>query len=157
MKLNLYSISDRYIRYLRKFDKRIYDNKEEMKTYKRKYLGIVLTINELNYYIPMSSPKKSDYIDLDKKIIRKDTKTIIRIKRGKHLYGTLRISNMIPVPITELDPDVVSEEKDQKYKEVVLGELRYINNNSNKIIKYTKIVYEQKNEKYRYSIYKKYC
>ena len=126
-------------------------------TYKRKYLGIVLTINELNYYIPMSSPKKSDYIDLDKKIIRKDTKTIIRIKRGKHLYGTLRISNMIPVPITELDPDVVSEEKDQKYKEVVLGELRYINNNSNKIIKYTKIVYEQKNEKYRYSIYKKYC
>lgn len=157
MKLNLYSISDRYIRYLRKFDKRIYDNKEEMKTYKRKYLGIVLTINELNYYIPMSSPKKSDYIDLDKKIIRKDTKTIIRIKRGKHLYGTLRISNMIPVPITELDPYVVSEEKDQKYKEVVLGELRYINNNSNKIIKYTKIVYEPKNEKYRYSIYKKYC
>lgn len=44
----------------------------------------------------------------------KDTKTIIRIKRGKHLYGTLRISNMIPVPITELDPYVVSEEKDQK-------------------------------------------
>ena len=64
---------------------------------------------------------------------------------------------MIPVPITELDPYVVSEEKDQKYKEVVLGELWYINNNSNKIIKYTKIVYEQKNEKYRYSIYKKYC
>ena len=144
MKLNLYSISDRYIRYLRKLDDRIYDNKEEIKTYKRKYLGVVLTINELNYYIPMSSPKKSDYIDLDKKIIRKDTKTIIRIKRGKHLYGTLRISNMIPVPITELDPYVVSEEKDQKYKEVVLGELRYINNNSNKITKYAKIVYEQK-------------
>ena len=35
MKLNLYSISDRYIRYLRKFDDRIYDNKEEIKTYKR--------------------------------------------------------------------------------------------------------------------------
>ncbi|MCI9039140.1 MAG: type III toxin-antitoxin system ToxN/AbiQ family toxin [Clostridia bacterium] len=144
MKLNLYSISDRYIRYLRKFDDRIYDNKEEIKTYKRKYLGVVLTINELNYYIPMSSPKKSDYINWEKKIIRKDTKTIMRIRIGQHLYGTLRISNMIPVPITELDSYVVSEEKDQKYKEVVLGELRYINNNSNKIIKYAKIVYEQK-------------
>ena len=52
----------------------------------------------------MSSPKKSDYIDYEKKIIRNDTKTIIRIHEGGRLYGTLRISNMIPVPITELEP-----------------------------------------------------
>jgi len=144
MKLNLYSISDRYIRYLRKFDARIYDNKENMKTYKRKYLGIVLTINELHYYIPMSSPKKSDYIDFDKNIIRGDTKTIIRIRAGRRLYGTLRISNMIPVPISELEPYIVSEEKDLKYRELVLGELRFINNNYNKIMKFAKIVYGQK-------------
>ena len=48
--------------------------------------------------------KKSDYIDYEKKIIRNDTKTIIRIHEGGRLYGTLRISNMIPVPITELEP-----------------------------------------------------
>lgn len=41
----------------------------------------------------MSSPKKSDYLDFDKKIIRSDTKTIIRIHDGNRLYGTLRISN----------------------------------------------------------------
>ena len=51
-------------------------------------------MNEFNYYIPMSSPKKTDYIDIDKKIIRKDTKTIIRIHEGDRLYGTLRISNI---------------------------------------------------------------
>lgn len=147
MKLNLYSISDKYIKYLKQFDDRIYDNKEDIRTHKRKYLGIVLTVNEINYYIPMSSPKKSDYLNPDKKIIRNDTKTIIRIHDGERLYGTLRISNMIPVPITELEPYIIANEKDLKYKEVILGELRYINNNSNKIVKYAKTVYNQKTKK----------
>lgn len=144
MKLNLYSISDEYIKYLRKFDNRIYDNKEDIRIHKRKYIGVVVTVNEFNYYIPMSSPKKSDYINIDKNIIRGDTKTIIRIHEGRRLYGTLRISNMIPVPITELEPCIISSEDDSKYKEVILGELRYINTNSEKIIKYSKIVYDQK-------------
>ena len=144
MKLNLYSVSDKYIKYLRRFENKIYDNKEEIRIHERKYLGIVLTVNGFNYYIPMSSPKKSDYLDFEKKIIRKDTKTIIRIHEGGRLYGTLRISNMIPVPITELEPYFISNEKDLKYKEVILGELRYINNNSDKIVKYAKTVYNQK-------------
>ena len=144
MKLNLYSVSDKYIKYLRQFDDRIYDNKEENRTHERKYVGIVLNINEFNYYIPMSSPKKSDYIDYENKIIRNDTKTIIRIHNGNRLYGTLRISNMIPVPITELEPYIVSNENDLKYKDVILGELRYINNNAEKIVKYAKTVYNQK-------------
>ncbi len=144
MKLNLYSVTDKYIKYLRQFDDKIYDNKEDLRTHERKYLGVVLTVNEFNYYIPMSSPKKSDYLDFDKKIIRNDTKSIIRIHDGNRLYGTLRISNMIPVPITELEPYMISNETDFKYKEVILGELRYINNNSNKIVKYAKIVYNQK-------------
>ena len=144
MKLNLYRISDQYIKYLRQFDDKIYDNKEEIRTHERKYLGVVLTVNGFNYYIPMSSPKKTDYINIDKKVIRKDTKTIIRLHEGGRLYGTLRISNMIPVPITELEPYIISSENDLKYKELILGELRYINNNSNKIIKYAKIVYDQK-------------
>lgn len=152
MKLNLYSISDKYIKYLRKFEDKIYDNKEEIRVRTRKYLGIVLTINNCNYYIPMSSPKKSDYIDYEKRIIRKDTKTIIRIDNGNRLYGTLRISNMIPVPITELEPYMIETEQDRKYKEVILGGLRYINNNVEKITKNAKIVYNQriKNENIGY-------
>ena len=146
MKLNLYSVSDKYIKYLRQFDNKIYDNKEENRIHKRKYVGVVLTIKEFNYYIPLSSPKKSDYIDYENKIIRRDTKTIIRIHDKNHLYGTLRISNMIPVPITELEPYIISNESDLKYKDVILSELRYINANSNKILKYAKTVYNQKNK-----------
>ena len=144
MRLNLYSVSDNYIKYLRQFDEKIYDNKEDNRTFERKYLGVVLTVNGFNYYIPMSSPKKSDYVDYENKIIRNDTKTIIRIHEKDRLYGTLRISNMIPVPITELEPYSVSNETDLKYRDVILGELRFINSNSNKIIKYAKIVYNQK-------------
>lgn len=51
---------------------------------------------------------------------------------------------MIPVPITELEPYILSNEKDIKYRELVVGELRYINNNSDKIVKYAKTVYNQK-------------
>lgn len=119
-------------------------NKEETRTYNRKYVGIVFTINGFNYYIPMSSPKKSDYIDFEKKIIRNDTKTIIRIQDRGRLYGTLRISNMIPVPITELEPYIIADESDLKYKQLILGELRFITKNTDKIVKYAKIVYNQK-------------
>ena len=144
MNLNLYSVSDKYINFLRKFENRIYDNKEEKRKHNRKYIGIVLTIGRYNYYIPMSSPKKTDYIDFENKIIRNDTKTIIRMRNKDRLYGTLRISNMIPVPITELKPYILSAEKDIKYKDLILGELRFIEKNSDKIKKYAKMVYTQK-------------
>ena len=135
MKLNLYSVSDKYIKYLRQFDERIYDNKEDIRTQTRKYLGIVLTVNDT-----WNSTRTLSIWS----IIRKDTKTIIRIYNSDRLYGTLRISNMIPVPITELEPYVISNERNKKYKEVILGELRYINNNSEKIMKNAEIVYKQK-------------
>lgn len=80
--MKLYSISDKYINYLRKFDKRVYDNKEEIRKATRKYLGIVLKINFLNYYIPMSSPKKSDYKNNE---IRKSIVPIIRIISNKEV------------------------------------------------------------------------
>ena len=54
------------------------------------------------------------------------------------------LGNMIPVPITELEPYIITDEKDLKYRQVILGELRYINSNAEKIVKYAKIVYNQK-------------
>ena len=59
--MKLYIISDKYINYLRKFDKKVYDNKEDTRKMTRKYLGVVLKINNFNYYVPLSSPKKTDY------------------------------------------------------------------------------------------------
>ena len=152
MQLNLYSVSEKYIKYLRKFDNRIYDNKEEIRSHMRKYIGIVLRINEFNYYIPLSSPKSTDYYDMENNKIRKSIIPIIRIidKDKNHkekLYGTLRISNMIPVPMTEVTPYLVKDETDRNYKNLILSELRFIKKNTEMILKNANILYKQKQQK----------
>lgn len=151
MLLKLYSLSDRYCNYLRNFDNKIYQNKETDRKHSRKYLGIVLNINNLNYYIPLSSPKKSDYNDKKCSKIRKSTNTIIRIKSkdrtgNEILRGTLRISNMIPIPMYEVEEYNKSNELDKKYLDVINDELKFISKNEKKIVKLAKLVYKQKIE-----------
>lgn len=105
----IYSISDKYIEYLREKYPNVYSNKIDRRVHTRKYVGVVLRIDNYNYYIPMSSPKESDYqVAGDKKVIKKGIVPIIRIvvknsKGEKELKGTLRISHMIPVPESELE------------------------------------------------------
>ena len=156
--MKLYSVNDNYINYLRKFDTKVYDNKENNRKVMRKYLGIVLKINELNYYIPMSSPKKSDY-NSDNSI----TKSIIPIIRVisdeevNHipvLKGTLRISNMIPVPDSELILYEPKYEKNENYKILVEKELEFIEKNEQMIQKYASIIYNQKIKNYNVSYIK---
>ena len=147
--MKLYSVSDEYIDYLRKYESKVYDNKLSKRKHDRKYLGVVLKINNYNYFVPFSSPKKSDYIN---GVIRNNSTSIIRMHNGKELFGTLRLSNMIPVPKEELLYYDVSHEKDLKYKYIVLDELRFINKNSNLIKTNARSIYIQKmnNGKYNY-------
>ena len=155
--MKLYAITDKYINYLREFDNRVYDNKEDKRKVTRKYLGIVLKINELNYYIPMSSPKKSDYKN---KEIRKSVIPIIRIVSNEEindipvLKGTLRISNMIPVPDSELILYEPKNEINKNYKILVEKELEFIRKNEHMIKKYANILYKQKINNYEVSYIK---
>ena len=95
MQLNLYSVSDEYVDYLRKFDNKVYDNKEEVRAHTRKYLGVVLNKNSFNNYIPFSSPKETDYYDNTHNRIRKSIIPIVRIVEKGKLYGTLRTNNFM--------------------------------------------------------------
>ena len=68
----IYSVSDKYISYLREHEPNVYSNKEDNRNHTRKYMGIVIAMNGLNYYIPMSSPKETDYqIAGENKVIKK--------------------------------------------------------------------------------------
>lgn len=70
--MKIYSISDKYISYLREKNPNVYSNKIESRTHTRKYIGVVISIGEFKYYIPMSSPKETDYqISGDTKVIKK--------------------------------------------------------------------------------------
>ena len=146
----LYSISDEYVEWLREDFPNVYSNKVNARTHTRKYLGVVLQIDRYNYYIPMSSPKNSDYQIAGKdKVIRKSIIPIIRIvvknaAGKKELKGTLRISHMIPVPASELELYDLENEEDSNYKDLVQNEMIFIRKNREKIMNNAKLLYKQK-------------
>lgn len=148
--LMLYSVSDRYIEWLREKEPNVYSNKRDSRSHTRKYLGIVLQIGKFNYYIPMSSPKETDYqVAGADKVIKKSIIPIIRIvvknSHGiKELKGTLRISHMIPVPTSELLLYDLDNEPDSTYKDLVQNEMIFIRKNRQKIVSNANILYKQK-------------
>ena len=148
--MQLYSISDEYISYLRKKFPRVYSNKENTRIHTRKYLGAVIEIDTHKYYIPLSSPKeKHDYIMVDgKKTIRKDSLIVKRIVSGtgdsKELKGTLQIGTMIPVPDEAIELYDVENEPDQAYKDLVNEEIIFIRKNEKSIIKSAKVLYSKR-------------
>ncbi len=149
----IYSISDRYIAYLQKNQPNVYSNKMETRVHTRKYVGIVLKMHSFYYYVPMSSPKKSDFqIAGSERVIKKSIVPIIRIvvknRRGeKELIGTLRISHMIPVPESELflyDPE---NETDENYRALIQDQMIFIRKNQEKIRVNAQLMYKQKKER----------
>lgn len=146
----LYSVSDKYVEWLRKDFPNVYSNKINSRTHTRKYLGVVLRIGKYNYYVPMSSPKESDYqIAGTNRVIKKSIVPIIRIvvkssTGEKELKGTLRISHMIPVPESELELYDLENEVDDTYKDLVQNEMIFIRKNREKILSNANVLYKQK-------------
>ncbi len=148
----LYSVSDEYVEYLRNVFPNVYSNKETTRIHTRKYIGTVILLENYHYYIPMSSPKESDYqIAGDRRVIKKSIVPIIRIvvknsKGEKELKGTIRISHMIPVPQSELELYDIENEQDYAYKDLVQNEVIFIRKNQEKILANAKLLYKQKAE-----------
>ncbi len=148
----MYSVSDEYVEFLRMRCPNVYLNKELQRTHTRKYIGIVLRMENFCYYVPLSSPKRSDYQQAgDHKVIKKSIVPIMRIivkncQGSKELKGTLRISHMIPVPESELELYDLEQEQDLAYKDLVQDELQFIRRNKMKIENNVKLMYKQKQE-----------
>ena len=51
--MKFYNIADEYINFLRTFDSKVSENKQES----RPYIGVVIEIEEMKYYAPFTSPK----------------------------------------------------------------------------------------------------
>lgn len=87
-KLKWYIVDKNYVQYLKK-----YDNKVENIDYSTKikpYIGILVSINEFNYYVPISSVKEKHY-----KI--KEGMDFIKIMENDKIISVLNINNMIPI------------------------------------------------------------
>ena len=120
-KFHLYYIESDYINYLRKYDKRVYVNKNP----KRPYLGTVCIFQNKKYFIPMTSPKPK-HLKMNPNLV-----DIYIIKNGK--LGLLNINNMIPVN-NESIKKVNIKEEDNNYGDLLNRQIIEINKNKREIL-----------------------
>lgn len=120
--MRFYYIKDSYIEYLRQYDSKVAENKQE----RRPYVGVVLEIENIKYYAPFSSPKP-------KHQKMKNSKDFRKINKG--IYGAINFNNMIPVvdgAIVLIDIDNLS---DEKYKRLLQNQYNSIRDEKLQIIK----------------------
>ena len=133
MTLKFYEVDNEYIKYLKENGYEKIPN-IEYKKHKKFFCGIVLTINNFNYFAPVSSYNKkvhTSFLIMDKD---KETKKLKAI-------SSLRFSFMFPCPIEYLSQKDFSKE-DEKYRNLLRKELRYCNKNREKIKKLANEVYK---------------
>lgn len=131
MKLKIYKISEEYIEYLRKYDN---ENIKINKGEKRPYIGVILEVNSVKYFAPMASPKP-------KHLKMKNSIDFIKINGGEH--GAINLNNMIPVIDEAIIKYDIETEIDKEYRNLLYIQIKFIQKNSEKIIKNAKKVYEK--------------
>ncbi len=136
-KLKLYKISENYIHFLREIDPiNVKFNKGE----RRPYVGVVFTIHQLSYFAPLASPKP-------KHIHMKNSLDFVKIDNGK--LGVINLNNMIPVvssALLELD----IEREEEKYRNILYGQIRFINHHREEICIKAKKLYLAVTEHHSY-------
>lgn len=129
--LKLYEINPKYIKYLAQYQEHIFISDGNKAS--RKYIGVVLQINGMNYFAPLSSFKS-------KHKRMKESVDFIKIRD----YAVININNMVPVPEGEYHLVDVNGTKDMQYRYLMQAESREINRKRNRIIKNADIVYKHK-------------
>lgn len=127
-RLSFYTLSQEYAEYLREFDSRIPFIHEDKK--RRPFVGVLLKVNNHNFYAPLSSPKP-------KHLLMKDSIDFQKINKGE--YGVINLNNMIPVSLKSLAKINLSiysssSKEDLDYKELLNNQLEWCNVNEKKII-----------------------
>ena len=133
--IRLYEVDANYVNYLTAYAPHLFHNKAVGHSNERKYIGVILTVNGLDYFAPLSSFKP-------KHAKMPEAVDFIKIKN----YAVININNMFPVPIGQVSYVDISKERNPKYKSLLLAEYRAIKTMQDKIRKNAKIVYTHKIE-----------
>lgn len=141
--LKMYDITEEYKNYLRKYDCRV-SQKE-----KRKFYGIIVKNNNVDYYIPFTSK-------INKKT---NSRLTVNIKDKKGvIIAKLLLNNMIPVVKEEA---IIVDVKNSIYKDYYNAEIEYLRNKKvqNELIKKIDSIFcviNNKNDS-RYEFFNKLC
>ena len=131
--IKLYEINPAYVRYLVPHAPHLFQNKQAGQHNERKYIGVVLTVNGMDYFAPLSSFK-------DKHRRMQEGLDFIKIKN----YAVINLNNMFPVPAGQYNYVDISKERNPKYKSLLLAEYRYIKSIQEKIRKNAATLYQLK-------------
>lgn len=130
MDLKIYTVNDDYIERLHDVDDKVLQGHPGAKS--RKFICILITINQKQYCVPFSSPDDSDYIFKNgRRTCRRSffpviLRMFVEENNGRSFVGKLLFNNMIPVNpsvITEYDLD---NEPDISYKNLVIKQFTLI-------------------------------
>jgi protein AbiQ len=128
--LDFYEVSADYISYLLRFDSKVPRVDYSAIGRHDKFLcGIVLSVNDQNYFAPISSF-----------ITPQRTNIIIKDEKGEPL-SSIRFSFMIPVPPNVVTVKSIKDEPSPQYRRLLDWELRFCQNNSRAIHRLAKFVY----------------
>ena len=113
--IKLYNVQEDYIDYLRETDQNVLMNKNAH----RPYVGVVLEVNTVKYYIPLMSPKP-------KHSNMRNSKDFHKIAEGK--YGAINFNKMVPVCETELTEIDIDNESDPNYRSLLRNQFKELLN-----------------------------
>ena len=150
MKLEFYSVNNEYISYLRKFDKKVTNNKIENKNYgvEKLYTGILIEFEDFKYIAPLTSDKE------EKLKIKKENTTFMKIYVKNEYKGSVNLNNMIPVNSNVIERVILNEIRIEKpkYADLLNMQLSFLQLNEKKLLKKAKtlhdIVTKGKNERF---------
>ena len=120
--LSFVYINENYLNYLKKYDVKVPEKKNRI------YIGVLLKINNKEYFAPLSSPK-------EKHKIMKNNIDVFKIKNGK--LGIINLNNMIPVISDNKCRETINltflknsnDKKDRKYYYLLEKQLRFCKKN----------------------------
>jgi len=136
-KLNFYTADANYVLYLQKEEQKerglsrvpnmVYNEK-----YMQKFLcGIVLQVNNIDYYVPVTSYKQ-----------QKPDNFLIVADNGQ-IVSSLRFNYMFPIPKGFVTVRVIDDEQDSAYRALLAQELRYCIKNQDTIQKLAERTYKR--------------
>lgn len=115
LSIELYEVNPEYINYLLPYAPHLFHNKQPGQQNNRKYIGVILNVNDMNYFAPLSSFKAKH---------EKMKNRLDFIKVGN--YAVININNMFPVPNGEYIYVDIQKETNHQYKKLLMTEHRII-------------------------------
>lgn len=144
-------VDSKYCDFLRKYDDKVSYNAGNKEL--RPFIGVLFTINNMEYFAPLSSPK-------EKHIHLRNTLDLIKIDKGR--YGVINLNNMIPVTkknYKELDLNRTSLNEKEFFRiELLRNQLRWITSNKKQILNKSMLLYRlHKEDQLPLSLKKRCC